>query len=71
MLSCGKTCICDVFSFAKYSYSLQGTSTIPFQRKMNSNELKKLEDLIAPTMEKSELIKPEKPVSILETRRNI
>lgn len=34
MLACGRKCTCDVFSFTKYSYSLNGTSATKVQRKI-------------------------------------
>jgi len=71
MIVNGRTCTCDVFSFSKYSYSLEGTSAKRFQREIKEKELDKLEALIATTMEKPELIKPEKFKSALETRRDI
>jgi hypothetical protein len=50
MGSCGKKCICDVFSFSKYSHSLSGTSATKFQRTIEEKELEKLEKLIETTM---------------------
>lgn len=68
---CGRTCICDVFSYAKYLYSLRGTSAEKFERKIEPKELKKLEALIGATMTKPESIEPEKFKSVLDTKRDI
>jgi hypothetical protein len=45
-ITCGRTCICDVFSFGKYSHSLKGTSAKKVDRVIEDKELKKLEALI-------------------------
>lgn len=71
MIVCGRKCTCDVFSFAKYSHSLNGTSAKKVQRKIESKELKKLEELIETTMKNPELIQPEIYQSELDTRRNV
>ena len=71
MSVCGRTCTCDVFSYSKYSYSLQGTTGKSYQRTIDTKELKKLEALIETTMKKPELIEPEKFKSELETSRDI
>lgn len=71
MLKFGRTCTCDVFSFSKYFYSVRGTSSKHFKRDIKGKELKKLEALIATTMEKPQLIKVEKFKSALGTRRDI
>jgi hypothetical protein len=56
MSTCGKTtCICDVFSYGKYSHSI-GDSSENYQRIIEQNELKKLEDGIELTMKNPELI---------------
>ena len=71
MFRCGKTCTCDVFSFSKYAYSFRGISSKHYQRVIKGKELKKSEKLIAATMVKPQLIKPEKFKTALETRRDI
>ena len=71
MLNCGRTCTCDVFSFAKYSYSLNGTSAARVRRKIELKKLKKLEELIKTTMENPELVEAEKFKSALDTKRDI
>ena len=71
MISCGRTCICDVFSFGKYFHSLKGTSAAKINRNIEQKELNRLETLIATTMEKPELIETEKFKSALETKRDI
>ena len=71
MIVCGRKCTCDVFSFAKYSHSLNGTSAKKVQRKIESKVLKKLEALVGTTMEKPELIESEKFKSALDTKRDV
>jgi hypothetical protein len=50
MSECRRKCTCDVFSFAKYSHSLNGTSATKVQRIIEEKELKKLGELIETTM---------------------
>jgi hypothetical protein len=56
MVLCGKiSCVCDVFSYGKYSYSISESSK-NYQRSIETKELKKLEDGITLTAAKPELI---------------
>ena len=73
MINCGRTtCICDVFSYGKYVHSINGSgSSKPYQRRIETKELSKLEALIETTMKKPELVEPEKLKSVLETKRDI
>jgi hypothetical protein len=50
MIMCGRKCVCDVFSYSTYSYSLSGTSAERFQRTVDEKKLKKFEALIKATM---------------------
>ncbi len=71
MVVCGKiSCTCDVFSYGKYSHTIN-TANTNYQRAIAANQLKKLEAYIERTMKNPELIKPEKFKSALETRRDI
>ena len=71
MVVCGKaSCICDVFSYGKYSHSINNANK-NYQRTIDAKQLKKLEANIELTMKNPELIKPEKFKSALETRRDI
>jgi transcriptional regulator NrdR family protein len=71
MVVCGKTsCICDVFSRGKYSYSL-GAANEKYQRAIQTEDLRKLEEIIARVIKRPELIQPEKFKTALETRRDI
>lgn len=71
MITCGRQCTCDVFSFAKYSYSLHGVSTTKVKREIDAKELRKFETLVNTTMQKPQLIEPEKFKSVLETKRDV
>ncbi len=71
MVVCGKmSCICDVFSHGKYSYSIN-TANTKHHRTIQDEHLKMLEEIIARVITKPELIKPEKFKTALETRRDI
>jgi hypothetical protein len=71
MLLCGRKCICDVFSYSKYSHSLMGTSEEKVQRTICEKDLRKFEALVEATMKNPEIIKPEKRKPLLETKRDV
>ncbi len=71
MVVCGKSsCTCDVFSYGKYTHSIN-TANKNYKRAIQAKQLKKLEANIELTMNNPDLIKQEKFKSALDTRRDI